>query len=320
VLKADESSTTLSHRNTAGHMMRRLRSVYKTRQHLLSKLTNALMLSLSFYILLMHKSLFALTSNESTVEQRLTIYTEHFPPYNFISENSVTGINAELVRAICKDANIACEFKLHPWNRAFRMAEETPNSGLISTAKTQAREPRFKWVGPLASGTQCIYKLSSRTDIQVEDASSLTQYTLAAIRDNSHSRMLEALGFKASNNLVWFTMKYGELRPFASGRVDFSIGSALTIESQINHASLTLSDIAPVFAIDQPLHDGNYLALNINTNDTIVNSLQESLERLLINKEFETIENKFVKPTPMTQTNAKNETLWNTCVKTTKVD
>jgi polar amino acid transport system substrate-binding protein len=200
------------------------------------------------------------------------------------------------------------------------MAEEIPNSGLISTAKTQERESRFKWVGPIASGQNCIYKLSARVDIQIEGASSLTQYTIAAIRDNSHSRMLEALGFKAGNNLVWFTMKYGELKPFASGRVDLIVGSALTIESQINYTNLTLSDIAPVFAIDKALHNGNYLAVNINTSDAIVNSLQKSLERLRINKEFETIENKFVKPTPMTQTNAENQTLWNTCVKTTSRD
>jgi polar amino acid transport system substrate-binding protein len=197
------------------------------------------------------------------------------------------------------------------------MAEETPNSGLISTAKTQERESRFKWVGPLASGTQCIYKLSSRTDIEIKDVSSLSQYTLAAIRDNSHSSALDALGFKAGHNLVWFTMKYGELRPFAAGRVDLIVGSALTIESQINHANLKLSDIAPVFAIDQALHNGNYLALNIDTSDAIVNSLQNNLEQLRTSKEFESIEEEFVKPTPMTQTNAKNQELWNICVKTT---
>jgi polar amino acid transport system substrate-binding protein len=200
------------------------------------------------------------------------------------------------------------------------MAEEIPNSGLISTAKTQERESRFKWVGPIASGTQCIYKLSSRTDIQIEDASSLTQYTLAAIRENAFNIILDSLGFTSEKNLIWFSMKYGDLKPFAAGRVDLIVGSALTIESQVQHAELALSDISPVFVIDLLPHYGNFLALNIDTNDAIVNSLQKSLERLRINKEFETIENKFVKPSPMTQTNATNQTLWNTCVKTTSRD
>lgn len=288
------------------------------RQHLLSKLTHAAMLSLSVCVLLTHNSLFALTSNEPPVEQRLTIYTEHFPPYNFLSEGEVTGINVELVRKMCTAANIVCEFKLHPWNRAFRMTEETPNSGLISTAKTQAREPRFKWVGPLASGENCIYKLSSRIDIDVKDASSLTQYTIASIRDNSHNNALDALGFKEGKNLVWFTMKYGELKPFASGRVDLIIGSALTIKSQVSHANLTLSDIMPVFVLDQDLHNGNYLALNINTTDTVVDSLQRSLKQMRISNEFETIEEKFVTPLPRTQQNINDQALWNTCIKTTR--
>lgn len=288
------------------------------RQHLLSKLTHAAMLSLSVCVLLTHNSLFALTSNESTVEQHLTIYTEHFPPYNFLSEGEVTGINVELARKMCMAANIVCEFKLHPWNRAFRMTEETSNTGIISTAKTQARESRFKWVGPLASGTQCIYKLSSRTDIQVEDATSLTQYTLAAIRENAFNIILDSLGLTSSKNIIWFSMKYGDLKPFAAGRVDLIVGSALTIESQVHHAELELSDISPVFIIDLLPHYGNFLALNINTSDAIVNSLQDSLEQMRISNEFETIEEEFVTPLPRTQQNISDQALWNICIKTTR--
>jgi len=248
-------------------------------------------------------------------KQSLKIYTEHFPPYNFDSEGQLTGINLEIVRTMCELADIACDFELYPWKRAFRMAEETSGSGLVSTARTHKREAQFKWVGPLASGQHCIYKLSSRTDIVIEDASSLAQHTVAATNDNSHTAMLEALGLSSGENLLWFAMKYDELKPFTAGRVDLIVGSALTIEAQVKHAELTLSDIAPVFVIELPPHLGNYLALNIDTDDELVDKLKASLDMLRSQNMIKSIEKQFVKPFPMKQASAKDQNLWNTCVK-----
>jgi polar amino acid transport system substrate-binding protein len=254
-------------------------------------------------------------ATQAYAKQGLTIYTEHFPPYNFASDDKLTGINLELVRTMCELNDISCEFNLYPWNRAFRMAEETPSSGLVSAAKTQERETLFKWVGPLVSGQHCIYKLSSRTDITVDDMSSLAKYSIAATRDNSHTTMLESLGLKADKNLRWFARKYSELKPFAAGRVDLIVGSAITIEAQVKHAELELSDIAPVFVIPLPPHNGNYLALNINTSDELVDNLQASLDKIRSQGALELVEAQFVKPVPAQKANIKSQDLWNTCVK-----
>jgi polar amino acid transport system substrate-binding protein len=127
--------------------------------------------------------------------------------------------------------------------------------------------------------------------------------------------MLEALGLSSGENLLWFAMKYDELKPFTAGRVDLIVGSALTIEAQVKHAELTLSDIAPVFVIELPPHLGNYLALNIDTDDELVDKLKASLDMLRSQNMIKSIEKQFVKPFPMKQASAKDQNLWNTCVK-----
>lgn len=83
----------------------------------------------------------------------LTLYTEHFPPYNFKQNNDIVGINTELVQAMCLQAAIQCQFKLYPWLRAYENALRNRHSALFSTSRIPQREADFQWVGPLMYST-----------------------------------------------------------------------------------------------------------------------------------------------------------------------
>jgi polar amino acid transport system substrate-binding protein len=189
---------------------------------------------------------------------------------------------------------------------------------LISTARTEARKPFFKWIGPLSSGENCIFKLAERQEITVNTMSDLANYTIGTANDSAYNKILERLGFKEGKNMIVYPRKVGDLKPFAAGRVDFIVGSALSIESQLSYVDMTLTDVEPVFLIDRSLRSGNYLALNADTDAHIVNALTESYKTITENGLMERLESLYLSPlvksTKNTLDNSSDSPLWQACV------
>lgn len=257
----------------------------------------------------------AVSLNLFASERALVVYTEEFPPYNFSVNNEITGINILLVKAACEEAQIECDFKILPWNRSMRMALEGPNSALVSTARTTEREDLFQWVGPFISGQNCIYKLASRTDIDIPNIDAAKNYMMGASTDSAYKRTLTSLGFKEGTNLKLYQGKYSQLRPFAAQRVDLIIGSATSIQLQLSHGELKLNEVVPVAKIDSNLHYRNYLALHPAIDKEVVDKLQSSLDHLISSGKADKIELEFVKPINASSPTNENTPLWNSCMK-----
>jgi polar amino acid transport system substrate-binding protein len=272
---------------------------------------NAPELFLFFTALLLSVNLLTVDS-----DRELIIFTEEFPPYNFTKDESITGINVELVTAACKSANIRCTFQMYPWKRAFRMAQQTPNSGLVSTARSPERERLFKWVGPFVRSQNCIFKLASRDDIIINEQTPVSNYSMGASTDGVYEEVLAKLGFREGVNLTLYYGKFNKLKPFAAGRVDLMIGSAIAIDSQLKVANLSLKDVLPISIIDlgEKLQ-GNFLALHPNTNQSIVDDLQEALDNIKASEQATQIEQLFVKSIETDVPVNADPTLWRTCIK-----
>lgn len=247
-------------------------------------------------------------------EQSFKIYTEHFPPYNYIEDSKITGINVEVVNQACSMANLDCQFSLYPWNRAMRLVKNNEFSGLISTAKTPERLNQFKWVGPLVSGVNCIYRLSSRTDIKVSKVEDAKAYKMGAARDAAYLKVLEKLGFTEGKNLHLYLGKYGQMKPLQYGRIDMIVGSANTIFDQTIAIGLKPSDLTPLVVIPSSLLLGNFLALNINVPNTIVENLQTHIDDMAQNGTMDKIRLDFVNPNVSPAPSDLDNQLWRDCM------
>ena len=210
----------------------------------------------------------------------LNLYTEQFPPFNYVSEGELTGINLDIVKLACERSNITCHLTSLPWNRAYANALKFDNSGVFSTSRAEQREANFLWVGPLVYGRACFYKLSSREDIQIADLQSVKQYSLGIPHEDILQKILESLGLEKNKHFITFTEKHEDTRMFAIGKLDLIIGSSLTIKSQLANVGLTLSDVTPVFELNEKTLRGNYLALNKSVKPEIIYALQHSIDQL----------------------------------------
>jgi polar amino acid transport system substrate-binding protein len=236
--------------------------------------------------------IFYIGQNSGALAQSsISIFTEHFPPYNFMENGKVVGINIEIVKRACEISDIECKFALYPWNRSYRYAQETPSSGVMSTARTPQRIGLFNWVGPLVSGHSCIYKLASRTDIIIDKNQSVQQYILGGSRDDAYQHIYKSLGFYKYKNLILYLGKYGQMKPLKLGRIDLVFGSANSIKDMAQHVGLSVSDLMPIAIIERKKLSGNFLALNLDVPMTIVNRLQSAVNLMKENGDFNKIKN-----------------------------
>jgi len=139
--------------------------------------------------------LFALPGNASDLKG-LTFATEAYPPYNFKEAGKLQGIAVDLLVSASAQAGspIATkDIRLLPWARAYKMAEEGPNVVLFSTTRTEERESKFQWVGPI-SKTRVVLLTKKSSGISISSEADMKALTIGAIRDDIGQQLVKAAG------------------------------------------------------------------------------------------------------------------------------
>lgn len=244
-------------------------------------------------------------------EQSLTIYTEEFPPYNFLEKGVVVGVNADIVAMACKMANIECEFALYPWKRAMTLSLKDDRSALVSTSRLPSREQKFQWVGPLISSPACFYKLAERDDIQIHNKEELANYTVALHKGDAYEEILKQWGYKEHINYIPFFEKFDEIKAFTEGKLDLFIASANSLRFHVQNYRLREDQVTPAFVINDPRLGGNYLALNKAVPKDMVLRLQNAVDEIYAKELDLPIKNRYLET--VTQISEQELTLETRC-------
>jgi len=228
------------------------------------------------------------TAYAQNLPDKLTINTEEMLPYNFTSESGdIKGINVDIVKTLLSNVKVNYEINLYPWTRAYKQTLIHENYGLISTARTPDRENKFKWVGPLASGQGYLYKLKSRGDIYLTSLDDAKKYSVAIVRGGVYQSLFEGLGFKVGENLMPFAYSKQYFQPFLLGKVDLILGSDIVLPYILQKLDINIDLVEP--AVKMIDTQGNFLALNINTSDELVEILNNELQKMKKEGEFQKI-------------------------------
>ena len=84
----------------------------------------------------------------------LDIYMEENRPFNYSSDQGLSGISVELLLAASDAVGLGItrkDIQVVPWVRGYQLIGEKADTVLFSTARTEARENQFLWAGPIAS-------------------------------------------------------------------------------------------------------------------------------------------------------------------------
>lgn len=133
--------------------------------------------------------------------QAATLYdiefiTEAYPPYNFEENGMVKGITVEILLEVSKEAGQPLkrsQIKLRPWARGYRQALSGPMVMLFSMSRTQEREDKFQWVGPILKNKVAVLAKKS-SGIKIIKSDDLKKYSIGAVLDDVGEQMLKSLG------------------------------------------------------------------------------------------------------------------------------
>lgn len=208
----------------------------------------------------------------------LTAYTEEWPPYNYRDKEKgeMRGLSTDMLRALCAEARLKCDFRLVPWARAYRTAQQTPGTLVYTTARKPSRESDFLWLGPIVGRTTWLYVRSS-LDEGARAASDLSGLRIGVVRDEASIADLNAMGVsssalsaQANNNDVLRLLQMGAL----DAMVDTELGMAWNLQSM----GMSPQVVSRRFKVSDA--GAYYFALNPKTNPAIVQRLQQAYQKL----------------------------------------
>lgn len=225
--------------------------------------------------------------------EQYQIVTEEWAPYNYQENNQLTGMTTEIVRAIMALTGNNFEVAVLPSMRATHELQTRPKTIMYSLYRTAAREPLYKWVGPIIEEPIHPYQLVNAP----QQVNSLEQLLHAPQITTRHAglvpEMLQSLGF---NNLDRSATESLQLyRMLLAGRTDIIIGDTdagvAYYSRQLNMNPGALRQI-PIELYRASL----YIAFSRDCDDQLVAAWANALEQLRSSGELEQIQRRYEHP------------------------
>ena len=205
----------------------------------------------------------------------MTVVTENSPPGEYLDKNDrVTGATAELVRELMKRADEPGDITLLPWARGYRMALEQPNVALFETTRSEIREHRFKWVGPIKRITAGFF-VRRQNDVSIESIDDARKLKgICVYRGSSGAQSLTKRGF---TNLEQPTRPAQCLEMLMHGHVDAWVTSDIARAPLFAETVYSENEVVLAYATST---EYLYIAMSLGTPDATVALWQATLDQM----------------------------------------
>ena len=204
------------------------------------------------------------------------LVTEEWAPYNYHENNQLTGMATDIVRRIMALTGDKFEVLSLPSMRSGLTLKTRPKTIMYSLFRTAAREPLYKWVGPIAQESIHPYQLASQPPVntleQLQKAPQLTTRHAGLIPDILQARGFTNLDKSATSSLQLYRMLLAGRTHIIAGDTDAGVAY---YSRQMNMAPGTLRQV-PVELYRASL----YIAFSPDSEDSVVAAWAAALEQL----------------------------------------
>lgn len=136
------------------------------------------------------------SASESVPFHDLQYYMEEYPPYNFINNDTPSGLAVDLLAAITREAGDPVStdsIRVVPLKEGLDIVKNTPDTVIFSIARIPSREDDYSWAGPV--GTYDIVLFSRSGDnIGITSDDDLSKYTFGAVTADASVEELKVRG------------------------------------------------------------------------------------------------------------------------------
>ncbi len=198
----------------------------------------------------------------------LRFLTEDSPPFNMPLQDKIVGISTDKLNLIMQRTKLPYKIELMPWARAWQTTLDDPNSCVFSTTRTEQREKKFKWVGPLAFNTWVLYGLKER-NLKLSKLEDARQLTIGTYNADVRDGYLRERGYKVEPAMR------DTLNPLKlmEKRIDLWASGPFKVSTLLEANGLT-GKIVPLLTFNRT---ELYLACNLGVADSVIEQLNNAL-------------------------------------------
>ncbi len=235
--------------------------------------------------------LMSLFSN-TFAQDKITIVTEEWAPFNYQENGKMMGFSTELLKGMLTHLKIKAPIKLYPWARSYHLALNNKNTLLYTVARTDERQNLFKWIGPIAPRKMYLFKLKNRKDIVINSLADAQSFVVGSVRDDAFSQFLFNNGFQKGKNVILEPDAKTNIHKLFSNTIDIFAGPEMGAAFLAKKQGLSFDKMDKLFcAIDK----GNYyFVFNKDTDDRIVKQFQNAFDEMKHNGTFDKIKDKYL--------------------------
>ncbi|MFS2155880.1 substrate-binding periplasmic protein [Pseudomonas sp. Pseusp122] len=236
--------------------------------------------------------LLCLLSGAAVRAEEYQVVTEEWAPYNYQENGQLKGMTTEIVRAIMALTGDDFEVMLLPSMRASHILQTRPKTIMYSMFRTVAREPLYKWVGPIVEEAIHPYQLASAPPLksreQLLHAPQITTRHAGLLPQVLESQGFTNLDKSATENLQLYRMLLAGRTHVIVGDTDAGV---IYYSRQLKIPPGTLRQI-PVEVYRSSL----YIAFSRDSDDKVVATWASALEQLRQSGELERIQRRYEQP------------------------
>jgi len=246
-------------------------------------------MKVSYFLTLL---LFFILLNSSLGAQKLTIYVDEFPPFNYTKNEKIEGLSVDVVRAVLNKTKFEYTITSIPWARAYTMSQSNPNTLIFSILRINKREKLFKWIGIVAPSAYSVYTLKSRDDIKINTLDDLKKYQVGTVIKDVHEHYFTTKGFDLNKfqRVAGKNAYVQNYKKLLKKRIDVLPMS----DAVLNFISKEQGDdpskiIKKVYTLSEMSVGGASIAASLTTDDEIVFEIRQALETFKKTQEYQLI-------------------------------
>ena len=222
---------------------------------------------------------------------KLHYITEEYKPYNYADASGApTGLAVELLQLVWKKTNTPAQpITIMPWARGYYLLTQKPNAVLFSTARTQARDPLFKWACPI-DHSEFVLLGRKADNITLGSEAEISHYKVGVVRSTVSKQLLLERGID-ERQLMLANRLTQAAKMLTSGRADLFATNKLAGYQTLQQLGFKPDDFHVAFVLDaRPL----CYAFSRQVPDSEVALFQQALTQVVASADFSALQAKYL--------------------------
>lgn len=218
-------------------------------------------------------------SSVTVIAEELTVVTEDWPPYNYMTESGVAGIATDIVKATLAKAEISIQnntIELLPWARAYRQSLDKKNVLIYTILRTPEREELFYWIGPIVPSQPFHFYKHRDSLCRVEHLEDAKKYQIGVLRNSIDEQFLSSHHFPEKSINPIYSQNLN-MKKLLKDHLDLIIDSDETLRMRCDSMNLDYNEFEQLIVAFEKEY---YMALSRHTSTATVTRINQAFNEL----------------------------------------